>query len=165
MTGLASCHLLARIPRWRQADMAGEGDAEGACRTINNAFSDCGDARFIAPHQALCHSHAPGEQICHRRDARGAAEAFEECRAGEGGLFRQLRNRPRTGRTFVPAPQGDREGFIGQPAQAAGRRRSPRRAGAEVRAVLNAGCYNYRSPLGVVPVASNSRLHSSLAFR
>jgi len=120
-------HLLARITRWRQSDIARESDAECACGAVADALRNFGDATFFPPQQVFGHGHAPGEQILDRGHAHGAVESLEERRAGEGRLFRQLRNRPGPGRTFVHPSYRDREAFVGKPAHEARRRCRPGR--------------------------------------
>src|SRR6266702_2032828 len=53
-------HLLLRVPRRRQSNMAGERDAERTCGAVADAFRNFGDASFFTLQQVLCQSHAPG---------------------------------------------------------------------------------------------------------
>ena len=107
--------------------MAGECDTECTCGTVADAFGNFGDTPLFSPQQVLGHRHAPPQQVLHRGDAHGAAEPLEERRAGKGGLFCQLRNRPGLGHTFVHAAYRDRETFVGKPTHQAWRRRGPGR--------------------------------------
>src|ERR1700733_4729668 len=128
MRSMASTfHLRTRIARWRQSDITGEGHAEGACGTVAHALRNFGDATFFPPQQVLGDCHAPGEQIFDRGYAHGATESLEERGAGEGGLFRQLCNRPGPSRAFVHSSYRDSETFVGKPAHETWRRHSPGR--------------------------------------
>src|SRR5688500_15829970 len=109
--------MLACVVARRLAHVPAERGAEGARRSITDAFGDLVESNVVAAEQILGDGHAPGQQVLHRPQANSAREAFEERRARKRGSLRELSDSPRTRELAVHLPHRCRELRIGQPAQ------------------------------------------------
>ena len=101
---MIALETLARVATRRPAHVPAERGAEGARRTVADAFGDLVEPEVVAAEQVLRDGHAPGEQVFHRWQAHSAREAFEERRARKHGRLRELGNGPRTREMAVHLP-------------------------------------------------------------
>ena len=113
---------MARVAARRLPDMAAEGGAERARRTVADAARDLIERQGAAAEQVLGDSHPPGQQIFHRAQADRAGEAVEEGGAGHAGGIRQPGHRPAMLRATMHLAQRLRQPGIRKAPQQTGRR-------------------------------------------